>query len=43
MQYESPAIEDFGSLVEITAGLNDGEFTDADFPIHTPRNIITFS
>jgi hypothetical protein len=43
MQYERPTVEDYGSLVEITAGLNDGDYTDRDFPIMTPRAILTFS
>lgn len=41
--YETPVIEDFGSLVEVTALQQDGEFTDATFPEGTPRGEITFS
>ncbi len=43
MQYQAPSIEDFGSLAELTAGQSDGDFTDRDFPILTPRFLLTFS
>jgi hypothetical protein len=43
MRYESPVIEDFGSLTEITAGQSDGDHTDRAFPILTPRALLTFS
>ena len=41
--YESPKVEDLGSLVELTALMQDGDFTDAAFPPGTPRGDITFS
>lgn len=41
--YESPVIEDFGSLVEVTSQQQDGNFTDATFPEGTPRGDLTFS
>jgi hypothetical protein len=41
--YERPAIEDFGSLAELTAGSQDGDFTDKAFPILTPKRLLTFS
>jgi hypothetical protein len=43
MRYESPVITDHGTLVELTAGQNDGNFTDRDFPVNTPRDELTFS
>jgi hypothetical protein len=43
MTYETPKIVDFGDLVELTAGFHADNFTDADFPVHTPKNQITFS
>jgi len=41
--YESPTIEDLGSLVELTAANRVGAFTDATFPAHTPVTSLTFS
>jgi hypothetical protein len=41
--YESPQITDYGTLVELTAAQSDGEFTDRDFPVHTPKKDLTFS
>lgn len=43
MSYDGPAIQDFGSLAELTAGQSDGDFTDRDFPVLTPRFLLTFS
>ncbi len=43
MQYETPQIEDFGKLTELTAGQLSGDFTDAQFPVHTPKLDLTFS
>jgi hypothetical protein len=43
MTYSSPVISDYGTLVELTAGMQDGNFTDRDFPVNTPRDEITFS
>jgi hypothetical protein len=42
-QYEAPRIEDHGDLAELTAGTQSGEFTDASFPVHTPKKDLTFS
>jgi len=42
-QYETPRIEDHGDLAELTAGLHEGESTDASFPVHTPKKNLTFS
>ena len=43
MQYETPTIEDFGQLTELTAGQMDGDYTDRDFPVNTPKRDLTFS
>jgi hypothetical protein len=43
VSYEKPAIADYGDLVELTALQQDGNFTDAAFPDHTPRGDLTFS
>jgi hypothetical protein len=43
MAYETPRIVDYGTLVELTAAQSDGEFTDRDFPINTPKKDLTFS
>jgi hypothetical protein len=41
--YETPEIEDHGDLTELTAGLKEGEETDKEFPIHTPKKDLTFT
>ena len=43
MQYEAPKVVDYGALTDVTAGQSDGNFTDRDFPVNTPRDEITFS
>jgi hypothetical protein len=43
MQYEKPEIVDYGTLTDLTAGQQDGNFTDRDFPVNTPRDEVTFS
>ena len=43
MGYEAPQVTDYGTLVELTAGQVDGDFTDAAFPEHTPKQDLTFS
>jgi hypothetical protein len=43
MGYETPQVKDYGTLVELTAGQTNGNFTDADFPAHTPKADLTFS
>lgn len=42
-QYESPAVVDYGDLVELTAAGTQGEYLDADFPAGTGRSSLTFS
>ena len=43
VDYETPAVVDYGDLVELTAGSSDGDFTDAAFPVTTPKRDLTFS
>lgn len=41
--YEPPTIVDYGDLTELTAGSTTGNFTDANFPVHTAFADLTFS
>ncbi|MDQ3721866.1 MAG: lasso RiPP family leader peptide-containing protein [Actinomycetota bacterium] len=41
--FETPQIVDHGDLAELTAAQSDGGFTDAAFPVDTPRDQLTFS
>ena len=41
--YEKPQVRDYGSLEDLTAGARNGNFTDATFPVHTPKSSLTFS
>lgn len=41
--YVAPQVVDYGDLVELTAASQNGGFTDATFPAHTPAANITFS
>jgi hypothetical protein len=43
MSYEAPKVVDYGTLVQLTAGQSDGDFTDRAFPINTPKRDLTFS
>jgi hypothetical protein len=43
MTYEKPQVVDYGTLTDLTAGQMDGNFTDRDFPVNTPRDELTFS
>ena len=43
MRYETPEVVDYGTLTELTAGQQDGDFTDRDFPANTPKRDLTFS
>jgi hypothetical protein len=43
MSYEAPQVTDYGTLVELTAAQSTGNFTDRDFPTHTPKDDLTFS
>lgn len=41
--YESPRVVDYGDLVELTAGDQTGDCTDAAFPAGTNKSDLTFS
>jgi len=41
--FEAPVVKDYGTLVELTATMTDGEQLDAAFPSGTPRGDLTFS
>jgi hypothetical protein len=43
MEYEEPQVVDYGTLTDLTAGQMDGDFTDRDFPVNTPKRDLTFS
>jgi hypothetical protein len=43
MRYEVPKVKDYGTLVQLTAGQTNGNFTDAAFPAGTPKSDLTFS
>jgi hypothetical protein len=43
MAYEAPQVVDYGTLVQLTAGQQDGDFTDRAFPVNTPKRDLTFS
>jgi hypothetical protein len=43
MTYQAPKVTDYGSLVQLTAGQQNGNFTDRAFPDHTPKQDLTFS
>jgi hypothetical protein len=43
MSYTTPQIVDLGDLKDITAGQQDGDFTDRAFPVNTPKSDLTFS
>jgi hypothetical protein len=41
--YETPQIADHGDLTQLTAGYKEGEETDHEFPIKTPKKDLTFT
>lgn len=41
--YIRPLVTDYGTVQAITAGQKDGNFTDANFDVNTPKDEITFS
>ena len=41
--YEAPTATTVGSVREVTQATHVGDFTDKDFPAHTPQNLITLS
>jgi hypothetical protein len=42
-KYETPRIDDHGSLEELTAGQKVGESLDKTFPVGTLKKELTFS
>ena len=42
-KYRKPVLKTLGSIQQITAGSQDGAFTDAAFPQKTPMDELTFS
>jgi hypothetical protein len=42
-RYMTPRLIAYGSIATITQGNLDGDFTDAAFPINTPKRDLTFS
>jgi hypothetical protein len=42
-KYEKPVVRDYGDLAHVTAGQQDGDFTDRAFPVNTPKRDLTFS
>ena len=43
MTYQAPKVVDYGTLTQLTAGGQTGDYTDRDFPVHTPKQDLTFS
>jgi hypothetical protein len=43
MDYHKPKVVDYGNLTKVTAGGKIGNFTDANFPVHLPKQLLTFS
>jgi hypothetical protein len=43
MKYVKPELKAHGSIEEVTQGGSTGDFTDAAFPVNTPRGKLTFS
>ena len=41
--YGSPQLTVYGSVEGITMGNQDGNFTDAAFPVNTPKSELRFS
>lgn len=42
-EYTRPMVTDYGTVQAITAGNADGDTTDKDFPVETPKKLLTFS
>jgi hypothetical protein len=42
-RYEAPRLRSEGSVRDLTFGQSDGDFTDAVFPVNTPKKLLTFS
>ena len=42
-QFVAPTLIEYGKFEELTQGSSDGDFTDAVFPVDTPKPLLTFS
>lgn len=42
-EYQAPTIAVLGAVSDLTLASGDGNFTDAAFPIKTPKKDVTFS
>ena len=42
-KYASPRLTKYGAVEDLTSGQAQGGQTDADFPVETPRDQLTFS
>lgn len=42
-EYTSPKLKKYGAVEKVTGGSASGSETDADFPVDTPRDQLTFS
>jgi hypothetical protein len=42
-EYASPRLTKYGAVEDLTSGQAQGSQTDADFPVDTPRDQLTFS
>jgi hypothetical protein len=43
MEYRKPKVVDYGDLKTVTAGNASGQVLDKSFPVHTPKQDLTFS
>jgi hypothetical protein len=43
MEYESPEVVDYGTLVDLTAARDHSHHTDCNFPSGTPSHDMCFS
>jgi len=43
MEYQKPHVVDHGKLTDVTASQTEGDRTDRDFPVGTPKGDLTFS
>lgn len=41
--YQAPTVSEIGTFEALTQGTQTGDFTDAVFPVTTPRGQLTFS
>lgn len=41
--YTTPKLTNHGDVEVLTRGSSDGDFTDKDFPVKTPKKDLTFT